>query len=338
MNVRPTNLSRAYKGEKLETIPCWLMRQAGRYLPEYRKLRSDFPSFIDFCMTPEAASEATLQPLKRFDLDGAIIFSDILIIPYALGQEVSFVKNHGPQLGALSIDNKSVPDQNIFNNVFEAIRLTRAKLPEDKALIGFAGAPWTVLCYMIDGQSSKTFSQTLLKAIQNPDEFQIILDKVVESTTAYLKGQIKAGADIIKLFDSWSGLVPYELQERCIYQPTAKIVESIKSSYPNIPIVGFPKGMGANISVYGQKTGVDCVAVDSSISLPQARSALQTNISLQGNMDQHALIAGGDFMEHAARRNIGTQNVFNLGHGIMPQTPPEHVESLIDIVKGKIND
>ncbi len=322
------------QGQVFSKPPIWLMRQAGRYLPEYRALRQQAPDFVSFCLNPEMAVEATLQPLRRFDFDAAIIFSDILIVPYGLGQHVEFKTGEGPCLGPLPhVENF---DPNIFHKrvapVYNAISLVRQQLPSHKALIGFAGAPWTVLTYMCEGGPSKSFDLTRELILGHPDVFENLLESVVEMTTQYLLRQIQAGANAIQIFDSWAGQIPAYLHEKLIFQPTSKIVQTLKNAFPNIPIIGFPRGLSYILNDYITQTNVTAVSLDTFI-LPEN---VKCSCPIQGGLDPIVLVTGGKILqEHVYRYLQAFQNVpyvFNLGHGILPHTPLENVEHLFKVI------
>jgi uroporphyrinogen decarboxylase len=333
----------ALRGETPWPPPAWLMRQAGRYLPEYRALRASAPSFIDFCLTPDLAIEATLQPVRRFPLDAAILFADILLVPHALGQEVTFVANEGPKLAPIrdmaalaklsdaSVARKLAP-------VMETIAGVRAALPEDVALIGFAGAPWTVATYMIEGAGGSDFEITRSLAWREPAFFGALLDRLVDATSAYLIAQADAGAEALQLFDSWAGAVPASLFETAIIAPTARIVRAVRARHPEIPIIGFPRGAGSHLRAYVEQTGVDAVGVDHMTALSDVASVLPRRVAMQGNLDPVLLREGGPAMAREAHRILdamrGRPFVFNLGHGVLPSTPPEHVAQLVSVVRG----
>lgn len=323
------------KGEQQSTPPIWLMRQAGRYLPEYMKIREQAGDFLTLCYTPDYASEVTLQPIRRFDFDAAIIFSDILVIPHALGQEVRFEKGEGPRLGTLDVAKLSF-DINHLNPVFEALAKTRAVLAADKTLIGFAGAPWTVACYMIEGKGSKDWEKVRNFAYRDEEGFQALISILVEATAEYLIKQVGAGANVLQIFDSWAGVLSEEQYHRWVIAPTAKIVELVKEASPDTPIIGFPRGSGEKIAAYISGTNVDAVSLDTSVSMIQAK-ALQNLCPVQGNLDPVALLAGGTSLEKATQKILeeltGGPFIFNLGHGIIKETPPENVSRLVDIVR-----
>jgi uroporphyrinogen decarboxylase len=337
------SLLRALAGEALAVPPIWLMRQAGRYLPEYRALRTKAPDFLSFCLMPELAAEATLQPIRRFAFDAAIVFSDILVVPYALGQRVGFREGEGPSLEALTGESdirKLEPNRAIerIAPVQETLRQVRTALPKDVALIGFAGAPWTVATYMVEGGTSRDFIRTKRWAFSDPTGFAALIDRLVSTTTDYLLGQIEAGAEAIQLFDSWAGVLPEAEFRRWVIEPTARITSTLKARYPSVPIIGFPRGAGVLYEVYTEDSGVDAVSLDSAVPLAWAREHLQARHTVQGNLDPVLLLTGGPAMAAAVRGIVtalrGRPFVFNLGHGILPETPPEHVTALVEHVRG----
>ena len=335
--VKP--LLQVLKGEALSPPPIWLMRQAGRYLPEYRALRSKAPDFIRFCLTPDLATEVTLQPVRRFDLDAAILFADILLIPHALGQKVWFAEGEGPRLEPVR-DRAGLsalayrPD--MLAPVMETIKGVQAALPERAALIGFAGAPWTVATYMIEGMGGTEHS--VIKALAQHDAafFDRLMDILVEASSAYLIAQADAGAEALQLFESWAGSVPDSLWRRAVLEPTARIVKAVKAKHPAIPIIGFPRLKGAMAADYARATGVDGVGIDQMTNI----TALQMppGIALQGNLSPELLLEGGEPLRAAAKQltaaMAGKPFIFNLGHGVLQPTPPEHVAELVAAVRG----
>lgn len=336
-------LIQALKGIQQSRPPIWLMRQAGRYLPEYRELRSQARDFMDFCYTPELAVEATLQPIRRFGMDGAIIFSDILVIPHALGQDVRFVEGKGPVLEALG-ENGDVSalaaslDQERASPVYEALGKVRAALPPETALIGFAGAPWTLATYMVEGGSSKDFAKVKEWAYSDPQGFGVLFDKLVDAVTAHLIAQIDAGAEAVQIFDSWAGVLDEDMFARWCVAPIARITAGVKAVHPDVPVIGFPNRCGALYRAFVEGTGVDAVSIDAAVPIDWARENLQSKVCVQGNLDSIALKSGGTAMKQAAHRILAGLNhgphVFNLGHGVIPSTPPEHVAELVSLVKG----
>jgi uroporphyrinogen decarboxylase len=324
--------------------PIWLMRQAGRYLPEYRALRAKAKGFIDLCMTPEFAIEVTLQPVRRFGMDGAILFADILLIPYALGQKLDFVAGEGPRLEPIrdAAGLAKLSDERAAQTlapVMATIRGVRAALPADVTLIGFAGAPWTVATYMIEGQGKTDYENCRRMMWSEPKLFEALIDRLVAATSAYLIAQADAGAEALKLFDSWAGAVPATLFDMAVIQPTARIVKAVKARHPNIPIIGLPRGAGAQVGRYAAATGVDAVAIDHMTDIAAAAASLPRGVAAQGNLDPMLLMVGGAAMEAEARRIVesmrGRPHIFNLGHGVLQHTPPDHVARLVDVVHGR---
>ena len=325
--------------------PIWLMRQAGRYLPEYRKVRVQAGSFLNLCYNPELASEVTLQPIRRFGLDAAILFSDILVVPDALGQTVSFVEGEGPRLDPLKstadlarLDKLQVRTK--FDLVNETVARTRAALPPEVALIGFCGAPWTVATYMVGGRGSPDQADARLMAYRDPDTFSRLIDLLVETSVQYLSGQISAGADAIQIFDSWAGSLPDNEFDRWVVAPTRRIVREIKARHPNTPIIGFPRAAGEKTTRYVRETDVDGVSCDTAFSLEaMATLADEEQVVVQGNLDPLLLVAGGEALETRTRQILsalaGRPFVFNLGHGIVPQTPPENVGRLVALIRNQ---
>lgn len=323
-------------------IPFWFMRQAGRYLPEYRELRARKNGFLDMAMDPKSACEITMQPIRRFSMDAAIIFSDILVIPYALGQSLDFVQGEGPKLGELTVSKLGYGGFSKLDPVYEALGDVKTALNAEgfnhTALIGFAGAPWTVATYMIEGGSSRDFLKTKMTAYSDPEGFAALIDILVEATASYLIKQIRAGAETVQLFDSWAGALDSEQFNRWVVQPTKRIVDLVRADYPHVPIIGFPKGAGQNYLSYVQNTGVSALGLDSQVPVKWAARSLQPLAPVQGNLDPVCLLAGGDAMILAAERIIETLKdgpfIFNLGHGIHKDTPVEHVEALVRFING----
>ena len=336
MSVFIQNIS----NQKTKRTPIWFMRQAGRYLPEYRAIRVDVPDFLSLVYNPELASEVTLQPLRRFDLDAAILFSDILVIPDALGQHVRFVKGEGPKLNALKAIQEV--DQLIFDGekllpIMETIKKTRKALDDDKALIGFAGSPWTVACYMIDGHGKTDFPKARAMMVEHPDMFKKIIDKTVKATIEYLEMQIEAGVNALQLFDSWAGLLSEDDFQQWVINPTKQIVAAIKQKNPHIPIIGFAKDSKTHLLNYAQETGVNAIGLSQDLDLNWVNETIPSTIPVQGNLDPNLLLEGGPKMIEAARRICDSfahrPFVFNLGHGIIKETPIDHVTHLIQTVR-----
>lgn len=333
-------------GKKTENVPFWFMRQAGRYLPEYRDLRKQAGGFLDLVYNPENASEVTMQPIRRFGMSAAILFSDILVIPQALGQHLRFETGEGPKLKALR-DNEDVSNLNpstideTLNPIYETVKLTRQKLSsegfDDTALIGFAGSPWTVACYMIEGGGSKTFEKTKIWAYQNPQSFQKLMDVLVEATSHYLIKQIEAGAEAVQLFDSWSGVLDTHNFNQWVIKPTKDIIARVKSTHPDIPVIGFPRNAGDKAIPYAKQTNIHALGLDFSVSPEWAAKNLQSLCPVQGNLDPVTLLTGGDTMKTAAQNILETfadkPFIFNLGHGVIKETPPEHVAQLCEMIR-----
>jgi len=343
VNSTDKALIRVLSGESLATPPLWLMRQAGRYLPEYREVRKDAGSFLELCFTPALAAEVTLQPIRRFGFDAAILFSDILVVPHGLGQEVWFEEGKGPQLAALKEDSDlSALSLAAFHErldpVYRAIGLIRADLPAKTTLIGFAGAPWTVASYMIEGGSSKDFSRAKTWAYRAPESFQKLIDLLVDATAQYLIRQVEAGADVLQLFDSWAGVWPTDQLRRWCLDPMRQILSRVKEAHPDVPIILFPRGAGLLYRDFATESGADGLALDTTMPLRWSRRHLQDKVALQGNLDPLLLLAGGPvFRDRVAtiKEELGKGAfVFNLGHGILPSTPIEHVSELVELVRG----
>lgn len=322
----------------LDRPPLWIMRQAGRYLPEYRALRAKAPDFIKFCLTPDLAAEVTLQPVRRFELDAAILFADILLIPHALGQKVWFAEGEGPRLEPLrdlaGLESLSYR-ADALAPVMETIRLVRTTLPANAALIGFAGAPWTVATYMIEGMGGTEHSVILALAEQDWPFFGKLMDVLVEASSAYLIAQADAGAEVLQLFESWAATVPEALWTRAVLEPTARIVRTVKAKHPGIPIIGFPRGRGAGAAAYAEATGVDGVGIDQMTDIASLK--MPAGIALQGNLSPELLLQGGEEMRAQAKRLVaamaGKPFIFNLGHGVLQPTPPDHVAELVAAVR-----
>tara|TARA_R110000782_G_scaffold268689_1_gene365532 strand:+ start:64181 stop:65233 length:1053 start_codon:yes stop_codon:yes gene_type:complete len=334
-------------GEKKDHAPRWMMRQAGRYLPEYRVLRADKGGFLELVYDSAAAAEVTVQPLERFGtgvggLDAAILFSDILIVPYAMGQKLWFEAGEGPRLAPILAENELsalVPDWSRYEAIYETVRMVKARLRPETTFLGFAGSPWTIATYMVAGQGSKDHAAARRLAYGDPVRFGAIIDAIVDATVPYLIGQIDAGVDAVQLFDSWAGSLSPAQFDRWVIAPNRAIVERLRSERPGVPIIGFPKGAGAKLVHYAEKTGVDAVGVDETIDPVWAHAALPKGLPVQGNLDPLALIAGGDALDEAIDIIIeafaGRPHIFNLGHGILPDTPIDHVEHMLARLGGK---
>lgn len=323
--------------------PLWMMRQAGRYLPEYRKIRASAKSFLDFCYTPELAIEATLQPIRRFGFDAAIIFSDILVIPDALGQSVRFAEGEGPRLEPLAGPDaiRGLPDQldiGKLEPVYEALRGTRAALPAETALIGFCGAPWTLATYMIAGRGTPDQAPARSLAYAEPEVFGLLIDKLVAACSGHLVAQIEAGAEVVQIFDSWAGPLPeHEFRLWC-EKPVAEIVRRVRKRCPGVPIIAFPRAVSGGLARFSGEVMPDAIGLDTAARLRDARASIPATIVTQGNLDPLVLVAGGKALDRAIEdileTTAGHRHIFNLGHGILPPTPIEHVERLVEKVRG----
>jgi uroporphyrinogen decarboxylase len=329
------------RGERRDPPPMWLMRQAGRYLPEYRELRARRGGFLDMAYDPETAAEITLQPLKRFPFDAAILFSDILIVPHAIGQELTFVAGEGPRLAPplaeATLDGLQ-PVLERLKPIWATVSRVKAELSPQTTFLGFAGSPWTVATYMVAGQGSREQAEARSLAYQDPGKFEAIIRRIEAVTIDYLSGQVKAGVDAVQLFDSWAGsLAPSEF-ERWVIAPTARIVEAFRARHPGTPVIGFPKGAGGKLRAYAGETGVDAIGLDETVDPGWADRELPRNLPVQGNLDPLALIAGGAALGSATKRILDAfaarPHIFNLGHGIQQTTPIAHVEQLVRLVKG----
>ncbi|MEA3062116.1 MAG: uroporphyrinogen decarboxylase [Sphingomonadales bacterium] len=330
----------ALKGEKTEKTAIWLMRQAGRYLPEYRALRATKGGFLALATDPDAAAEVTLQPIRRFGFDGAILFSDILMVPWALGQDLAFEAGEGPRLTPPLADSAlaalvRVPAR--LEPVYATVEKVAADLPETTTFLGFAGSPWTVATYMIAGRGSRDQGEARRYAYRDPAAFQAIVDAIVGTTVDYLSRQIEAGVEAVQLFDSWSGSLSPAQFERWVIAPTASLVAALKARHPEVPVIGFPKGAGGKLPAYARETSVDAIGLDETVDPAWADATLPPGMPVQGNLDPLALIAGGEALETEVERILsslaGRPHVFNLGHGILPDTPIEHVETLLRLVR-----
>ena len=327
-------------GHKPKHVPFWFMRQAGRYLPEYRKLREEKGGFLAMAFDPDTACEITMQPIRRFGMDAAIIFSDILTIPMALGQHLEFITGEGPKLGPLDIENLKFKPKTL-QPVYDAITKTNEKLKtenfHDTTLIGFAGAPWTVATYMVEGGSSRDFIKTKTLANKDPETFQKLIDTLTDTTAYYLIKQIESGAETLQIFDSWAGVLDQFSFRRWCTKPIAKIIEAVKAVHPKIPIIGFPKGAGIHYASFIEKTGIDAIQIDPSVCTQYARDHLQSLVAVQGNLDPLSLLAGGDTMHSALDQILEDlahgPYIFNLGHGIHKETPIIHVQEMIKRIK-----
>ena len=322
--------------------PIWLMRQAGRYLPEYRQIRGQAKGFLDFCFNADLAVEATLQPIRRFGFDGAILFSDILVIPHALGQKVSFLEGSGPQLepigNATDLARLSVAGvRDRLAPVFDILRRLRRDLPAETTLIGFAGAPWTVASYMVEGRGGTGFAKAKRMAYGDPALFGHLIDLLVDVTVDYLAAQVEAGAEVLQIFDSWAGNLAESELRLWSLAPLGRIVARLKARHPDVPIILFPRGAGPLYAEFARIPGVAALSLDNNIPLAWAAAELQPHVALQGNLDPILLVAGGEAMRREVSRILESLGhgplIFNLGHGILPETPPEHVGELVATVR-----
>ena len=329
------------KGQASSPPPIWLMRQAGRYLPEYREVRKEASGFLNLCYTPELAVEVTLQPIRRYGFDAAILFSDILVVPDALGVDVTFVEGEGPKLspirdeaGVAKLGKGRLHDH--LAPVYETIRRLRQRLPEETALIGFAGAPWTVVSYMIEGGGSKEFQEARLFARRDRETFSALIDIVTDATIDYLLAQVEAGAQALQIFDSWAGVLPPSAFHDWCEKPIERIASAVKSIHPDLPIIAFPRGAGVLYQHFAETVPIDGVSLDTTVPPEWAAGNLK-KVCLQGNLDPIALLSGGDDMLNDARHLLnsfaGRAHIFNLGHGVLPPTNPDTVKRLVDFVR-----
>ena len=329
-------------GNRQASPPVWMMRQAGRYLPEYREVRARAGGFLNLCFTPELAAEVTLQPIRRFGFDAAILFSDILVVPHALGRSVRFEAGEGPRLDPIetvaAIDAlPTQADAAIFAPVYETLRRVKQELDPAVTLLGFCGAPWTVATYMIAGQGTPDQAPARLFAYREPNAFQKLIDILIDASIGYLSAQLEAGADAVQLFDTWAGTLPPEQFSRWSVEPAQRIVSGIRARIPDARIIGFPRGAGALLPDFVERTGVDAVSIDWASEPGLMRERVQSRVALQGNLDPLALIAGGDALDRAVDGVLSNyadgRLIFNLGHGIQPETPIAHVERMVQRVR-----
>jgi uroporphyrinogen decarboxylase len=322
--------------------PVWLMRQAGRYLPEYRATRKQAGSFLDLCYNPALAAEVTLQPIRRYGFDASILFSDILVVPDALGQKVRFVEKEGPQLDPITTEAglaqlNLAGAEKTYAIVCETVARLRQDLPKETALIGFCGAPWTVATYMVQGEGSKDQDAARAWAYRDPAGFQKLIDILVETSIQYLSGQVKAGANVLQIFDSWAGSLADNEFRRWVIAPTKRMVSTLKAKFPDVPVMGFPRGAGLMAQQFLDETGVDGLSCDTSHPISGMVSLAASGKVVQGNLDPQLLVAGGPAMDARIREIVaalGDKNfIFNLGHGIVPETPPENVARLMDVLR-----
>jgi uroporphyrinogen decarboxylase len=333
----------ALAGKAQKTPPLWLMRQAGRYLPEYREVRARAGSFLDLCYNPKLAAEVTLQPVRRFGFDAAIVFSDILVVPHALGQSVEFLEGEGPRLDPVT-DGAGVAKLSANNTgrrlgfVYEAIESIAGALGAQTPLIGFCGAPWTVATYMVEGGGSPDQRAAKLLAYRDPHTFEALLELLVETSSAYLIGQVNAGARALQIFDSWAGSLCDDDFARFVIRPTAEIVKRVRSVHPAVPVIGFPRGNGAQYKNYAEGTAISALGCDTAAPL-DLMAGMQNLLPVQGNLDPLLLLAGGDAMDRRVKAILTRLShkpfIFNLGHGILPDTPLENVERLVNLVRSE---
>lgn len=342
MSLSEKKLLETLKGKIFETPPVWMMRQAGRHLPEYLEVRSRAKDFLDFCYSPSLATEATLQPIRRYGMDGAILFADILLILDAMGRNVRFVKGEGPKVDPASSakDLSKYPIETIIDRmspVYETVERVKSQLPKETTLIGFAGAPWTVSVYAIEGKGGTDKSQSRLKAYAEPDDLQDMLDILVEATAHYLKRQADAGADALMIFDSWAEGLAEDSMDKLVIKPTQKLVQRVRELGVIQPLIGFPRGSGGKLVDYVLQTGVTAVGLDTAIPVKWANEVLPKNVVVQGNLDPLRLIAGGDSMDkriHEIKSAFKSRpHIFNLGHGVTPETPIQNVERAVKQIR-----
>lgn len=341
MSTSSKKLLATLQGARQDVPALWLMRQAGRYLPEYRALRETKGGFLELCYDSEAAAEVTLQPIRRFGFDGAILFSDILVIPHALGQDLWFEAGEGPRLAPPLVDNllsSLTMASERLNPIYDTVKRVAADLPQETTFLGFAGSPWTVATYMIAGQGSKDQAAARRMAFGDPAAFSAIIDAIIGLSVTYLSGQIKNGVEAVQLFDSWAGSLSPAQFEQWVIAPNAEIVRRLKALHPDTPIIGFPKGAGGKLAAYARETGVDAIGLDETVDPAWADAVLPADFPVQGNLDPLALVAGGAPLDAAIDRILAAfpsrPHIFNLGHGIVPDTPIGHVEHLIRRVRG----
>ena len=334
---------RALAGETLPTPPIWMMRQAGRYLPEYKATRAIAGDFLSLCYNPDLATEVTLQPIRRYGFDAAILFADILLIPQALGADLWFVTGEGPRLSAITSQadlDKLGPVEDIhetLNPIYQTVRNLSGALPSETTLIGFAGAPWTVATYMIAGQGTPDQAPAHKLRIEQPAVFDALMDKITEATIDYLSMQIEAGAEVVKIFDSWAGSLPGDAFQKYSVEPARRITSALKAKYPNTPIIGFPREAGECYIGFAKATGVDCVALDNSVTPEWAVKNVQVDGCVQGNLKSSHMVTGGQDLVDEIRAIVkafsGGPHIFNLGHGITPDADPDNVQRMIDTVR-----
>jgi uroporphyrinogen decarboxylase len=335
---------RALRGERVDPPPVWLMRQAGRYLPEYRATRAKAGSFLDLCYTPDLAAEVTLQPIRRYGFDAAILFADILLVPQALGADLRFVEGEGPRLSpvanaaAVAGLRPAATVHETLSPVYETVRILRRALPAETTLIGFAGAPWTVATYMVAGRGTPDQAPAREMMYRDPAAFDALIDRITEATAAYLVGQVRAGAEVVKIFDSWAGGLPGGWFERYAIAPVRRIVDAVRAEAPGVPVIGFPRGAGAGYRPFVAATGVEGCAIDASVDPAWAAGTLQPRACVQGNLDPLLMVLGGEALVRETRRVVdalrGGPHIFNLGHGITPEADPDNVHRMLEAIRG----
>jgi len=337
-----SSILKVLSGKTIRPMPIWIMRQAGRHLPEYMAIRETTKSFIDFCFTPEKAAAVTLQPIDRYDMDAAILFADILLIPIGLGRSVHFEKGIGPILDPITVKDISklaiIGAADRIDPVYETVSRVRNRLPKNKALIGFAGGPWTVATYMIEGRGSPKKEVARRFAYENPEAMDGLLEALIETTADYMIAQAKAGADVLKIFESWSENLSPDLFRRLIKEPTRSLVSKIRAAGVNVPIIGFPRGAGTHIIGFPEETGLDAMAIGTDMSLTHARQIFGVDYPLQGNLDPLALRIGGITLEKAVQEILETAHgphIFNLGHGVTPDVKIENIHAVIAHIRGE---
>ena len=330
------------KGERAASPPVWMMRQAGRYLAEYRAVRAEAGSFLNLCFDPDKAAEVTMQPIRRFGFDAAILFSDILVVPHALGQQVAFEAGEGPRLDPIADPSGFIRlsarlDAAVVGPVYKTVRKVRAMLAPDVTLLGFCGAPWTVATYMVAGRGGDDQAAARLFAYRDPEGFAALIDRIVRASIDYLLGQIRAGADAIQIFDTWAGILPAAEFERWAVEPVARIIAGVKAAAPDVPVIAFPKGAGYRLGRIVAGTGADAVGLDWTADADFVRREIQPKVAVQGNIDPLALLAGGAALDRAVDEALANyaagRHIFNLGHGILPPTPVAHVEQMLKRVR-----
>ncbi|GAA6181426.1 uroporphyrinogen decarboxylase [Shimia sp. NS0008-38b] len=336
---------RALAGETLETPPIWMMRQAGRYLPEYRATRAQAGDFLSLCYNSKLAAEVTLQPIRRYGFDASILFADILLLPQALGADLWFVTGEGPRLSTIETQadfdklNAASAIHETLNPIYETVRILRQELPKETTLIGFAGAPWTVATYMVAGRGTPDQGPAHKLKDENPELFGAIIDRLVEGTVDYLSKQIEAGAEVVKLFDSWAGSLKGADFDRYALEPTKKIISELKARHPDTPIIAFPRGAGERYVGFAKATGADCVALDDGVTPEWAAANVQVDGCVQGNLKSSHMVTGGQDLVDETRKIMAAlgngPHIFNLGHGITPDADPENVKLMIDTVRGR---